>query len=105
MPIKVALQRMLAAENVSSEPRQRGIPEAMETLERLTLEWETLFYCTVHIRAFRVDINIRSGVIRQVNRSLIVPRLAGSSRTPFLGSAQRDQISNDNYISADPGSH
>ena len=93
MPIKVALQRMLAAENVSSfGQRQRGITEAM------ALEPETISDCSIDVRAFRVDVNIRSGVIRRVNRCLIVPRLAGSSRTPFLASAQRDQVFNDRYL-------
>jgi len=39
MPVKVALQRMFTAENVLSfEQGQRGVANAMQTLERSTLE-------------------------------------------------------------------
>lgn len=97
MPVKVILQRMLAAEIVASfEQVQRGITKVVETLQRSPLEWRTTFDQSDSIRVFGLfGINSRSVAIRQACRNLIFPGWTKSSRTPFLESAQRDQVVDD----------
>ena len=96
MPVEVALQRMLTAEDVLSFMQgQRGVVKAVQTLERPALEWELTSKWRVGFRAFRFDINIRPVVIRRACRSIIPPRSTGFSRTPLLAVAQRDEVVND----------
>lgn len=60
-PVKVALQGVLAAEGVLSfEQGQRGIADAMQTLERPTLEWNLTSKRYFRVRAFRFAVHIGS---------------------------------------------
>jgi len=96
VPVEVALQRKLTAEDVLSFMQgQRGVAKAVQTLERLALEWELTLKWRVRFRAFRFDINVRRVVIRQDCRSIILPRSTGFSRTPLLAVALRDEVVND----------
>jgi len=96
VPVEVALQRKLTAEDVLSFMQgQRGVAKAVQTLERPALEWELTSKWRAGFQAFRFDINIRRVVIRRACRSIILPRSTGFSRTPLLAGAQRDQIVND----------
>ncbi len=87
MPVKVALQRMFAAEDVLSlEQGQRGVADAMQTLERPTSKWKMMSSRYVGIWAFQFDFHISS---------VILPLSMGFPKTPFLASAQRDQVVDD----------
>jgi len=95
MPVKVALQRMFATEGVLAfEQGQCSVTDAMQTLERSTLEWELASDQCLGIRVFRFDIHV-GVVIRGACRSIILPRSTGFPRTPFLTSTQRDQVVDD----------
>ena len=96
VPVEVALQRMLTAEDVLSFMQgQCGVAKAVQTLERPALEWELTLKWRIGFRAFRFDINIRRVVIRRACRSTILPRSTGFSRTSLLAVAQRDEVFND----------
>ena len=85
MPVKVALQRVFTAEGVLSFKRgQRGVADAMQTLERPTLEWRVTSKRDVEIRALQFDFHISSAIGRAC-RSVILPRLTGVSEDAVLG--------------------
>ena len=60
MLVKVALQRVLAAEGVLSfEQGQRGVADAIQTLERPALEWKLTSKRHFRVRAFQFDFHIQ----------------------------------------------
>jgi len=72
--IEVALQRKLIVEDVLSFMQgQRGVAKAVQTLERLALEWKLTSKWRVGFRAFRFDINVRRVVIQRDCRTIIPP--------------------------------
>jgi hypothetical protein len=74
VPVEVALQRKLTAEDVLSFMQgQRGVAKAVQTLERLALEWKLTSKWRVEFRAFRFDINVRRVVIQRDCRTIIPP--------------------------------
>lgn len=95
VPVEVALQRILTAEDVLLfTQRQRGVAKAVQILKRPAMEWELTSRWQVGYRAFRFDIDIRRVVIRRAYRSIILSRSTGFSRTPLLAGAQRGQVVN-----------
>lgn len=78
VPVEVALQRILTAEDVLLfTQRQRGVAKAVQTLKRPAMEWELTSRWQVGYRAFRFDIDIRRVVIRRAYRSIILSRSTG----------------------------